>query len=79
MATNQLLFRYTRSLAALAEGVTFTVEWSDSLPGDPWSSVGVVDSIDPDNSGDGMVENRVATVPMGLEGKRFVRLRVTRP
>ena len=70
------VFRYVRSKAAVADGISFQVEWSDTLaPGD-WSMEGVIDSVDPDNPGDGEVENRLVTIPVGSSGRRFVHLRI---
>ena len=79
MAGANLVFRYTLSTAALADGVTFTVQWSDTLIGNSWSSLGVTDVLDTANPGTAEVENRIATLPTGTNGKRFVRLRVSRP
>ena len=76
MNGGDLDFSYTRSKAALNSGVSFIVEWSDTLLPDSWSTAGVVDAIDSENPGDSEIENRVATVPEGSTGKRFVRLRV---
>jgi hypothetical protein len=73
-----LEFRYTRNNAALADGIQFAVKWTDTLLPAAWSSVGVTDSQDPVNPGDSNVENRIATMPAGTEGRRFVRLEVTR-
>ena len=70
-----LEFTYTRSLAALADGVSFTVEWSDTLVAGSWSSSGVSEQI---LSNNGTVQQVRATVPEG-SGKRFVHLRVARP
>lgn len=79
MNGGNLEFRYTRSKAAVADGVTFRVEWSDTLaPGD-WRSSGVSESLDPINPGDAEVENVIATIPQGSSGKRFVHLRVEGP
>jgi hypothetical protein len=66
---------YTRSHAALADGVTFTAEWSDTLAAGSWSSVGVTEQI---LSNTGTVQTVKAAVSSG-SGKRFVRLRVTGP
>ena len=69
-----LEFTYTRSNAALADGVTFTVEWSDTL-GNDWSTVGVSSSV---LSDDGTTQQIKATIPAGAT-KRFVHLKVTKP
>ncbi len=65
-------FTYTRSVAAMSDGVTFTVEWSDSLASGAWSSAGVIEQIISDN---GTVQSIRATFPAG-ETSRFARLRV---
>ena len=77
MTGGNLVFRYTRSKAAVADGVTFQVEWSDTLMG-AWSSLGVTDSPDAANPGDNVIENRIATIPPGANGRRFVHLKVMR-
>lgn len=73
---SDLEFRYTRSKAALTDGVTFQVRWSDTLAPGSWSSAGVVDVISPDDPGSGDLEERIATIPAGL-GRRFVHLKIT--
>lgn len=67
-----LEFTYSRSNAALADGLTFTVEWSDTLAAGSWSSAGVVEQIQNDN---GTAQTVKATVSSGA-GKRFLRLKV---
>ncbi|MBL9129812.1 MAG: fibronectin type III domain-containing protein, partial [Verrucomicrobiaceae bacterium] len=67
-------FTYTRSIAVLNAGGTFTVEWSDTLPSTSWSSAGVTEQILTDN---GTVQQVRASVPVGSQGRRFVHLRVT--
>ena len=68
---------YTRSLAALADGVTFTVEWSDTLAPGSWSATGVsAPTILSDN---GVTQQIKVTIPTGIGvTRRFVRLNVTR-
>lgn len=63
---------YTRAVAALAGGVIFNVEWSDSLAAGSWSSAGVAETMLSDN---GTIQAVKATVAAGA-GRRFVRLRV---
>ncbi len=70
---NALEFTYPRSIAAMTGGVTFTVEWSDTLAVDSWSSVGVTEQILANN---GTVQTVKAACPAGASGRRFVRLRV---
>ncbi len=69
-----LEFTYTRSLAAMSDGVTFTVEWSDTLLND-WSTTGV--SAPTVLSDNGTVQSMKATLPAG-SNRRFVRLKVVR-
>jgi len=69
-------FTYTRSVVALNAGATFTVEWSDTLPGTSWSTTGVTESILSDN---GTVQQVKAQVPVGSLGRRFAHLKVTAP
>ncbi len=71
-----LEFTYTRSKAAVLDGLTFTVEWSDTLDPLSWRSSGVTESTSAD---DGTLQTILATIPAGNAGKCFVRLRVTRP
>lgn len=72
-------FRYPRSTAALADGMIFEVQWSDTLLPSSWSSVGIVDRLDVANPGNSEVKNRIATVPAGTAGKRFIHLKVLKP
>ncbi len=65
---------YTRSRAALAEGIVFEVEWSDSLASSGWSTVGVSDQVLSESA---QTQTIKATFPKGTNGKRFARLKVT--
>jgi fibronectin-binding autotransporter adhesin len=69
-----LEFTYTRANAALADGVIFTVQHSDTLAPGSWSGAGVTEQILSDND---TVQTVLASVAEGT-GKRFLRLRVTR-
>ena len=70
-----LEFTYTRSLAAMADGVTFTVELSDTLAND-WNAAGVsAPVVLTDN---GTVQQVKVTLPVGTAGRRFVHLKVSR-
>lgn len=73
-----LEFTYTRSLAALADGVAFIVEWSDTLGGTDWSTAGV--SAPVILSDNGVTQQIKVTVPAdsGLK-RRFVRLKIRNP
>ncbi len=71
-----LEFTYTRNKAAIADGVTFAVEWSGTL-GNDWSTFGVAQAMVP-GSDNGTIQLWKATVPAGSGPKRFVRLRVTK-
>lgn len=67
-------FTYTRSKAALSDGVLYFVEWSDDLKSGSWTSEGVTSLVLEESE---LIQIIEATVPPGPEGKRFVRLRVT--
>lgn len=67
-------FTYLRSNAALAQGLGFLVEWSDTLPNPlPWNTAGVTETILSDN---GTVQQVKASVPTGGGTKRFMHLRI---
>jgi autotransporter-associated beta strand protein len=70
-----LEFTYTRANAALATGVTFTVEWSDTLIAGSWSNSGVTEEFLSDN---GTVQTVKALVPFSSGTRRFVHLKVSR-
>lgn len=72
---SSLEYAYTKNNAAT--DVTYIVEWSDTLTG-AWSIVGVTQSLVP-GSDNGITQQWKATMPSGANGRRFVRLRVTRP
>ncbi len=66
---------YTRSKAALTGGMTFTVEWSDTLAANAWSTTGVTQTVLTDN---GTIQTVKATVPAGPAiPLRYARLKVT--
>jgi autotransporter-associated beta strand protein len=68
---------YTRSKEAVEDGVTFEVEWSDTLAPDSWSDAGVTESTLTDN---GTLQSVKATIPTSAAiPRRFVRLNVTSP
>jgi autotransporter-associated beta strand protein len=71
-----LEFTYTRSLAAMSDGITFTAEWGETLAAGSWSNVGVTEQILSDN---GIVQTVRARVAAGTAGRRFVHLKVTNP
>jgi hypothetical protein len=70
-----ITFVYTRSKAALFDGITFAVEWSDTLASGSWSQVGVTESV----VTQGETEVVTVSVPPGSAGHRFVHLVVMRP
>ena len=70
-----LEFTYPRSVAAIADGVNFAVEWSDTLLPGSWSRVGVTETVASD---DGSLQSVIAIVPDDAS-VRFVRLSVRRP
>lgn len=69
---SNLEYTYTKNKSAT--DITFTVEWSDDFT--TWSTAGVTSLILNDN---GTTQQIKATMPAGPSGRRFVRLRVTRP
>ncbi|TAE78636.1 MAG: hypothetical protein EAZ65_04565 [Verrucomicrobia bacterium] len=71
-----LEFTYRRSHAAVADGVRFLVEWSDTL-GNDWSTADVVHA-PVAGTDDGTSQSVLATLP-SASPSRFVRLRVARP
>jgi hypothetical protein len=73
-----LEFRYARAAAAIGDGIQYAVEWSNTLQDGSWSGVGVTDTSDPENPGDGIMENRIAILPVGSQGRCFLHLMVLR-
>ena len=73
---NMIEFFYTRAKAAIADGITFNVEWSDDLSSPNWSSVGVTEQIISD---DGTLQNVKASVSNGNGTRRFLHLEVISP
>jgi hypothetical protein len=74
-ARNGTNLEYTYTKNKAATDLTYTVEWTDTLPG-TWSTSGIISSIQSDN---GTTQEIKATLPAGTNDRRFVRLRVTRP
>jgi len=72
-----LEFTYPRSHAAVADGVIFTVEWSDTL-GNEWTSEGVTQAAVPETD-NGTTLLWKASIPASPRFCRFVRLKVTSP
>ena len=70
----RLEFTYTRSKAAMSDGIAFTVEWSDTLAANSWSNAGVTEQVLTD---DGIVQTVKAILASGAQGRRFVRLTIT--
>ena len=68
-----LEYTYTRSTGARENGITYQVEWSESLAVGSWSTETVNQQI---TSTQGALETVKASVPKGNGGKRFLRLRV---
>jgi hypothetical protein len=69
-----LEFTYMRAKAAVLDGVVFDVEWIDDLTQTNWSTAGVSETV---LSDDGVVQQVKATMPAGMGGRRFVRLKAT--
>ncbi len=68
-------FTYNRNAAAAAGGVSFQVQWSDTLALGSWSGTGVAEEI---LSTSGGLQSVRATIPGGGD-TRFARLRVAAP
>jgi autotransporter-associated beta strand protein len=68
-------FTYTRAKAALADGVTFNVEWTDTLAAGSWSSVGMFEQTLTDN---GTVQTVKATLMAGSAPHRFFHLKISK-
>lgn len=75
LAGGVFYFDYQRSKLALAE-VIFQVEWTDTLQENDWHIDDVTEEILGD---DGSIQQVRASVPVGSAGRRFARLRITRP
>lgn len=69
----QLEYTYTRSTAAREAGLTYQIEWSETLEPGSWTSENVAQQIE---STAGALETVKATIPAGNSGRRFLRLRV---
>jgi uncharacterized delta-60 repeat protein len=67
-------FTYPRDVTAI--GAVYQVEWSDTLPGTLWTTVGVSEAI---VNQAGTLQTVKATLPVGTNGSRFVRLSVQGP
>ena len=72
-----LEFTYARGTAAAASGVTYTVEYSDTLAVGSWSSAGT----GPETilSDDGTHQTVKVVLPAGNTTRRFVRLTIRKP
>ena len=70
-----LEFTHPRNLSALEDGFVFTTEWTLD-PAGPWSGSGVTDTVESESVGSRIVKS---TIPVGTEGRCFVRLRLVAP
>ena len=69
-----LEYSYVRNKAAINDGVVFEAEWADNPATGPWSTDGVTTTVVDHPT----TETVTATVPLGPNGRRFMRLRVSR-
>ena len=69
-------FVYIRAKAAINDGITFSVEWSDDLSSPNWNTVGVREEILGDDS---TLQQVKASVPAGNGSRKFMRLKVIEP
>lgn len=65
-------FRYTRSKAAVAAGISLTVQWSGSLRQESWSSDGISESIESETEDE---EHMMALIPRNSSSPQFIRLK----
>lgn len=75
MTADTVSFTYKRSEIAVADGVNFQVEWSDTLEEDSWRSDGVSETSAFFSEN---VQEVTASVPHTGKAHLFMRLRVTR-
>jgi hypothetical protein len=68
-----LEYTYTRSTAAKDNGLTYQIEWSETLEVGSWSAQTVTEEI---QGTLGALETVKASIPKGTTGKRFLRLKV---
>lgn len=71
-----LEYQYPRSKSAVADGIQFTVKWSETLVDSSWSSANVTESLLADFPEKQTIK---ATMPAGVAQRRFVRLHVVAP
>ena len=69
-----LQYSYTCNKAAVNDGVTFVPEWTDNLVNGAWTTNGVTTTVVDHVT----TETVTATLPLGPNGRRFVRLRISR-
>ena len=74
-----LEFTYTRSKAAVLDGIAFPVEWSDTLEAGSWRTTGIANQNPPPVAQNAETETLAILVPAGNGGKGFVRLTVAKP
>ena len=75
---SNLEFTYTRSKAAVADGLTFTVKWSEALVPESWSTTGISNQNPIPLVETATTETLKILVPSG-NIRRFVRLEVVKP
>jgi hypothetical protein len=73
---NTLEFLYSQAKVAISDGLAFSVEWTEELTTPNWNNVGVTEvSLGEDDQ----LRYIKASVPVGTNGRRFIRLNVTAP
>ena len=78
LSISEGVMEYTYTRARSAAGISYHVERSDSLADGSWSEQDVIETIVlPDTHPDRQTIK--ASAPLGMGGKRFIRLRVTQP
>ena len=76
LADDTMEFLYTRTKAAINDGIIFRVEWSDDLTSPNWNTTGVTEVV---VSEDDTVQHVRDSVSSGSGPRRFMRLNVIRP
>ena len=76
LADDTMEFLYTRTKAAISDGIIFRVEWSDDLSSPNWNTTGVTEVV---LSEDNTVQHVRDSVSSGSGPRRFMHLNVIRP
>jgi len=76
-AASEFTMAFVRNREAMESGVVWVVEWSDTLSAaGAWSNTGVEYSVLSESA---TAQHVLARVPLGPQGRRFARLRISQP